>query len=111
MATVIVIPLHITPTENARMPVGPDGAYMRCYSSEQSVEMAIKLVGDKLKADGMNVEEILEPIEHMDSSQWILHINDLWPEHVSSLMIQEEFDEAMSSGEIVCGPLEVYSPQ
>lgn len=93
------------------MPLDLGGAYVSCYSKGDSYVEATKSALKKLNADGLHPEEILQPIHEMDSSLWREHLEEQWPEYLDSLPTQDEFNEAIVTGEVVYGPFGSYSPQ
>jgi len=93
------------------MPPDVGGAYVSCYSCGDTYVEATEKALKKLTSDGLYPEEVLQPIHEMEVSAWTQHVKEQWPDHVGNLLTQSEFEEAISSGEVVYGPFGGYSSQ
>jgi hypothetical protein len=110
MTKVFIIPFHVKPMENSIMPPGLKGAYVSCYSQGETYVEATEKALKKLDSDGLYPEEILQPIHEMESSLWAEHIKNQWPDYVNNLPTQEEFDDAITGGNVIYGPFGSYNP-
>ncbi|WP_459780524.1 hypothetical protein [Photobacterium sp. R1] len=90
---VFIIPFHVKPLENSIMPPDLCGAYVSCYAAGETYIDATKSALRKLADDGLHPEEILQPIQEMQVSDWTVHINDLWEAYVSDLPGQSDFEK------------------
>ena len=90
------------------MPEGITGAYVSCYADADGYEQAIERCVAALAIDGMQVEEILQPIHSMDASQWSQHVHDQWPDQAAQLPNQNDFEEAARAGKVIYGPFGAY---
>lgn len=108
MSKVFIIPFHVRPIGNSIMPHGYTAAYVRCYASGSSYVEAVEKSLAKLSTDGLYPEEILQPIQEMDSKDWTMHINDMWPEHVDSLVDQASFEDIIERKGVVYGSFGAY---
>lgn len=108
---VFIIPFHVKALENSIMPPDLGGAYVSCYAKGESYVEATESALKKLNEDGLYPEEILQPINEMQVSEWTPHINEQWTDYVSNLPCQEEFESRITSGEVVYGPFGSYNPQ
>jgi hypothetical protein len=106
-----VIGFHVKPMENTIMPPELGGAYVDCFSKGQDYAEATKKALDQLIDDGLHPEEILEPILEIDISEWHSYAQDRWPEYISSIATQSEFEETMYRGGVIYGPFGSYNPQ
>lgn len=111
MTQVYAFTVHVTGTPGSIMPPELGGAYVRCYATGPDHEVAGRRIVAKLRADGLNVEEVRQQMLQFDASQWALHVKDNWPEYAADLASQAEFDEAMAEGRVVYGPFGGYNPQ
>lgn len=93
------------------MPSDIGGAYVSCYSKGETYVEATENALKKLAVDGLHPEEILQPIHEMSSSAWTEHVKEQWADYVNNLPSQAEFEEAISSGEVVYSPFGSYNPQ
>jgi Asp-tRNA(Asn)/Glu-tRNA(Gln) amidotransferase A subunit family amidase len=109
MDMVFIIPFHVKRVGGSTMPEQFAGAYVNCYATTQDYRQAVEKCVAALEADGMTVAEIMEPIHSMDSSQWSRHIEDQWPDHVTYLPNQIEFEDSMKAGKVAYGPIGGYS--
>jgi len=108
---VFIIPFHVKPLENSIMPPALDGADVSCYAAAETYVEATESTLQKLVEDGLYPEEVLQPIHEMQACDWLMHINEQWPEHVSNLPSQSEFEASISSGKVVYGPFGSYYPE
>ena len=106
-----IIGFHVKPMSNSIMPPEMGGAYVDCFSMGKGYEEATKKALDKLLSDGLHPEEILEPILELDISEWFSYAIDRWPDYIDSVATQLEFEESMTSGNVVYGPFGAYNPQ
>lgn len=109
MSKVFIIPVHVKRTAESIMPPELSGAYVSCYASAREYIEATKKALQRLSDDGLFTEEILEPIQEMDSGDWSEHIVATWPDQAESLPTQEEFDEVIQRGGVVYGPFASYT--
>ncbi|WP_330959316.1 hypothetical protein [Photobacterium sp. 53610] len=108
---VFIIPFHVKPLENSIMPPDLCGAYVSCYAAGETYIDATKSALRKLADDGLHPEEILQPIQEMQVSDWTVHINDLWEAYVSDLPGQSDFEKSIASGKVVYGPFGSYNSE
>lgn len=90
------------------MPATTSGAYVSCYALAGDYVRATKMCIAALSADGMCVEEILQPIKSMPIAEWSTHIFEQWPEQADQMPTQAEFEESMRGGKVVYGPFGAY---
>lgn len=109
LVKVFVIPFRVARLPTSIMPPHLKSAYVSCYAAGESYVEPAERAMQRLLADGLQPEEVLQPINQMDSDDWIIHIRHQWPEYVESLPDQGEFDEAMRAGKVVYGPFAVSS--
>jgi hypothetical protein len=110
MTKVFIIPFHVKAMDESIMPSDLGGAYVSCYCQGDTYVEATKSALKKLSEDGLYPEEILQPINEMDSGFWSEHLNETWPEHIDILPSQAEFEEAINAGQVVYGPFGSYNP-
>ena len=108
---VFIVPFHVKPLENSIMPSDLSGAYVSCYAAGETYVEATESALKKLSEDGLHPEEILQPINEMQVSDWVVHINDQWKEYVGNLPNQSEFETTIASGKVVYGPFGSYNPE
>lgn len=108
MSTVFIIPFRVKSTESSIMPKNANRASVSCYAKADEFEVAAKACMNALANDGLEVDDILKPVHALQQSQWAQHISVQWPDHVSDLPTQTEFDEKMNSGAVVYGPFGTY---
>lgn len=106
--TVFIIPFHVKPLNNSIMPSNLEAAYVSCYAKGESYVEATQSALKKLSIDGLHPEEILQPINEMQVSEWSSHIKEQWSEQVSNLPTQKEFESSITSGNVVYGPFGSY---
>jgi len=90
------------------MPINIIGAYVSCYVTADNYELAVKKCLSALQRDGMQVEEILQPICSMSIADWSKHIAEQWPDQASQLPSQQEFESTLKDGNVVYGPFGSY---
>jgi len=105
---VFIVPFHVKRDREAIMPENVAGAYISCYAAADSYEVAVGICLSALKADGLRVEEILQPINIMNISDWSKHIVEQWPDQASQMLSQKEFESSVRSGSVVYGPFGSY---
>lgn len=108
MSNVFMIPFHVKPGENSIMPADMIGAYVRCYAAGADLEQAARACMKALGADGLLVEEIMQPIHIMVMTQWALHVSEQWPEQAAQMPSQLEFEASINAGKVVYGPFGGY---
>jgi len=91
------------------MPPEISGAYVSCYASGSDYVEATRKALNQLSTDGLHPEEILQPVHEMESTNWVVHVNETWADHVSSLPTQEEFEDVINNGGVVYGPFGSYA--
>jgi len=84
------------------------GAYVSCYAAADNYELAVERCLSALRADGMQVEEILQPINTMSIADWSKHIAEQWPDQANQMPGQQEFETAVKGGNVVYGPFGSY---
>ncbi|PHV10067.1 hypothetical protein [Chitinimonas sp. BJB300] len=109
MTKVFIIPFHVRRLDISIMPAGFSGGYVSCYSPGNDYVEATKKALGKLAEDGLNPEEILQPIHEIDTKNWSRHISEQWPDQADSLLDQDEFEKEMASGHVVYGPFGSYT--
>jgi hypothetical protein len=107
-ASVFIIPFHVKPAATSIMPANLLGAYVTCYAPNADFEQAARACMSALQADGLLVEEIMQPIHTMEMGQWTLHISEQWPDQANRLPNQTEFEATMNAGKVVYGPFAGY---
>lgn len=105
MEQVFVTPFRVSPKESSILPAGTTFAFLRCYTYAADYEEAVRKCLSALASDGMHVEEILQPIQSMRSSDWAQHIAEQWPDHASMLPDQKAFESSLLRGGVVYGPI------
>lgn len=90
------------------MPANIERAYVSCYVVADDYERGIKKCLSAFGADGIHVEEILQPISAMKAEDWEVHIGEQWPSQADRMPNQSEFEESMKSGGVVYGPFGAY---
>lgn len=108
MGKVFIIPFHVKPIEGGVLPSGVSGAYVSCYTSGEEYVDAVKKSLMKLSADGLEVQEILQPIHEMEPESWEKHVKEVWGGYSQSLPTQGEFVASMAKGDVVYGPFGTY---
>lgn len=108
MPDIFIVPFNVKPSVGSIMPTTANGAYVSCYAQAKDYKQAVMKCIEALDADGMQVEEVLQPIHSMDASQWSQHIVDQWPDQASQMPNQEEFERAIASGKVIYGPFGAY---
>jgi hypothetical protein len=106
---IFIIPFHVCRRETSIMPMEFSGAYVSCYAPGHDYAEAAQKALTKLAADGLQPEEILQPIHAMDAENWSRHVSEKWPDQASSLLGQVEFENTMKSGGVVYGPFGSYA--
>jgi len=105
---VYIIPVKGQPMAGASIIGGVSRAVVLCYAQAIDYEEAVKMCLSSLRDDGVYVNEILDSIFSMNVSEWSLHVMDQWPQQVSQLPSQAEFEAAMRNNEVIYGPFGVY---
>ena len=108
MSKIFIIPFHVKPLAQSIMPAGLSGAYVSCYAPAEEYIEATRKALRRLSEDGLHPEEILQPIQEMDSASWADHITTTWPEQAENLPTQAEFDEVVLRDGVVYGPFGSY---
>jgi hypothetical protein len=90
------------------MPASASGAYVSCYAFGEGYEEAAAKCLAALHEDGLEVAEILSPVQSMDVGTWSQHVAEQWPDHASHLPPQSEFEDCILSGRVVYGPFGAY---
>lgn len=90
------------------MPLDASGAYVSCYTIADGYELAVKKCLFALAADGLHVEEILQPINAMQIADWAVHIAEQWPRQMALLPDQCSFEMSVRAGKVVYGPFGTY---
>ncbi len=90
------------------MPPNVIGGYVSCYAMADNYEQAIQRCLTALAADGLRVEQILQPINELRTADWALHIAEQWPSHAAQMPSQREFEAAIDGGRVVYGPFGTY---
>lgn len=90
------------------MPASMAGAYVSCYATADNYEYAVEKCLSALGADGMRVEEILEPVNSMSTADWSRHVAEQWPSQADQMPSQQEFETAVKGGNVVYGPFGAY---
>lgn len=108
MSKIFIIPFHVKRLAQSIMPEGLSGAYVSCYAPAAEYIEATKKSLLRLSEDGLHPEEILQPIQEMDSDAWAAHIAATWAEQAESLPTQAEFNEVVLRDGIVYGPFSSY---
>jgi hypothetical protein len=105
---VFIVPFHVRSLENSIMPPGTSEAYVSCYALAPAYEEAVLKCLGRLREDGLEPAEILQPIYSMDVSAWSQHVSEQWPDYASSLPSQSEFEGSVTRGGVVYGPFGSY---
>lgn len=90
------------------MPEGREGAYVSCYALADGYEIAVKNCLITLQNDGMRVEEILQPFNAMNISDWSKYIAEQWPALANQMPNQQDFESTVKGGGVVYGPFGSY---
>ena len=105
---VFIVPFHVKRDRESIIPADVAGAYVSCYTAADRYELAVKKCLSALRADGVLVEEILQPINTMSLEDWSKHVVDEWPDQADQMPSQEEFEDALRGGNVVYGPFGSY---
>jgi hypothetical protein len=105
---VFIVPFHVKPTPDSIMPANFIGAYVRCYVAAADYKEAVVKCIDALRIDGLQAEEVLQPIQAMEASDWSQHIVDQWPDHATQMPNQAEFEASLIAGKVIYGPFGAY---
>lgn len=108
MDKVFVIPFHVKRVAGSIMPEGVSAAYVSCFAGGNDYVEATEKALRQLLQDGMNPEEILQPILELGAEEWGNYILGKWPNYVGSLPSQIDFYKAINSGQVVYGPFGSY---
>ncbi|WP_430317841.1 hypothetical protein [Pseudomonas nitroreducens] len=108
MSQAFVIAFKVRPTENSIMPPDMGAAYVSCFATGETVEMAAEKAVNHLASDGLYPEDLVSA-HLLDISDWEQYKGDKWPEQASRLISQQGFEEAMAAGQVVYGPFGGYS--
>lgn len=108
MSKVFIIPLHVKALKKSIMPQNLNGAYVSGYVKGESYIDAVEKVLKKLAKDGLHPEEILQPINELESSSWSEYIKESWLDYIDSFPDQDEFEETIKNGNVIYSPFASY---
>jgi hypothetical protein len=94
--------------EQSIMPPEFSGAYVSCYAKGNDYIEATEKSLKKLSVDGLYPEEILQPIQEMDSEFWSAHVSEKWEEYAKTMLTQAEFEKALEKDKVIYGPFGSY---
>lgn len=109
LTKIFVVPFHVKRMEQSIMPPELSGAYVSCYTAGNDYVEATQKSLKKLSEDGLHPQEILQSIHEMNSENWTKHINEMWADHIASLLTQIEFEDAIKNDQVVYGPFGSYT--
>lgn len=93
------------------MPQGLGGAYVSCFVKSESYVDATERALKNLAEDGLHPEEILQPINELESSSWDEYLKESWSDYIDNFPNQEGFEQAIEMNQIVYSPFASYDPQ
>ena len=93
------------------MPEELGGAYVSCFTIAGSYVHAVEKCLARLRANGLDVREMLDPAYQLAVSEWRLHVDDIRPDQADGLHTQEEFEQLVGEGGVDFGPFAGYNPQ
>lgn len=84
------------------MPLELKKAYINCYMSALDDKDAITKAFNKLHADGMQLQDIVDSfVYHMEIDQWDIHIKEQYPGLYDQLPDQKTLEKRINRGEVV----------
>lgn len=111
MSKVFIIPFHVKALKNSIMPQELGGAYVSCYVKSENYVDATERVLKKLAEDGLHPEEILQPINELESSSWSEYLKESWSDYIDNFPDQDGFEQVIETGGIIYSPFASYDPQ
>lgn len=93
------------------MSQGLGGAYVSCFVKSESYVDATERALKNLAEDGLHPEEILQPINELESSSWDEYLKESWSDYIDNFPNQEGFEQAIEMNQIVYSPFASYDPQ
>ena len=93
------------------MPPELGGAYVQCFTVAEDCARAIEKSLARLRANGLEIREVLDSAFTFDASEWTVLVEDSWPDQAAGLHTQQEFESIMADGGVVFGPFGGYNPR
>ncbi|WEV50181.1 hypothetical protein OZX61_12305 (plasmid) [Acinetobacter sp. ESL0695] len=100
---VFIILCKVHALTNAVMPASISKAFVNCYTHASSYQEAGKKILNKLRDDGIYLDDIESPIYEMPIENWEIHIKEQYKNLSSQMLTQSEFEIAIAEDKVVYG--------